>query len=73
MAAAQAAQMQAFWRWSAGTRASKSSVNVAWVHQHGGCFWPVARSTSMAHWLSLPHSGHTSGLGAGRLDMVFTV
>lgn len=60
-AAAQAAQMQAWLRALSGRRASSSAVKVASVHQQGGCFCPVVRSISMAHWLDLPHSGHTSG------------
>jgi hypothetical protein len=47
-----------------GRRDSSSALKVAAVHQQGGCFLPVARSISMAHWLFWPHSGHTSG-GSG--------
>lgn len=61
--------MQAWPRLSAGTLASSSALKLAFVHQQDGCLWPVARSTSMAHWLPWPHSGHTSGLTGRGVDM----
>lgn len=65
--------MQVFPWSAAGTLANSSALKLDWVHQQGGCFWPVLRSISMAHWLSLPHSGHTSGVVERGMDMVSTV
>jgi hypothetical protein len=53
----QPAQMQACPRVSAGNCSNSSFVKVAPVHQHGGCFTPVADSTSIAHRLDWPHKG----------------
>ena len=53
--------MQANRRDSGGTWASSSALKSTWVHQHGGCFWPVAFSISMAQVLAWPHSGQRVG------------
>jgi len=60
---AQASQMQALSRADAGSWASNSALKSTCVHQHGGCFTPVACSTSMAHWFTLPHNGQRLGSG----------
>lgn len=57
----QAAHRQALPRACSGMRDSKLASNLAWVHQHGACLTPVARSTSIAHWFCCPHSGHRLG------------
>lgn len=68
-ACAQAAQTQALSRACCGMAASSALPKLASVHQQGGCFTPVARSTSMAHWLAWPHSGQTVGSVAGMTGM----
>ena len=52
-------------RAGAGTRASTAGANVARVHQHGGCGWPLARWACMAQALSPPHRGQREGSTAG--------
>jgi hypothetical protein len=68
--AAQAAQIQVFPRAVSGTRASSSALNDCSVHQQGGCFWPVARSISIAHWLSPPQSGQRWGAGNAGEELI---
>src|ERR1035437_811198 len=53
--------MQAVARACSGRRDSSAASNLTCVHQQGGCFAPLARSASMAHWLGCPHSGQRLG------------
>jgi hypothetical protein len=59
---AQAAQIQAKLRFSAGMRDSNSASNLTAVHQQGACFTPVSRSISIAQWLLAPQRGHKLAL-----------
>ncbi len=68
-ASAHAAQTQARPFACAGIWASRSALKVACVHQQGGCFWPLLRSSAMAQWLAFPHRGQCSGLGGGLVVM----
>ena len=54
---AQAAHKQALPRACSGMRDSCVASKQTALHQHGGCFTPVACSTSMAHRLDCPHRG----------------
>jgi hypothetical protein len=51
------AHKQATPRAASGILFSNSALNCVFVHQQGGCWTPVARSTSMAHWFGWPHKG----------------
>jgi hypothetical protein len=53
--------MQAVPRALAGTRASSSLVKSTFVHQHGPCATPLARSISMAQRLGWPQIGQRAG------------
>jgi hypothetical protein len=60
--------MQAWLRCTSGIRANSSALKLTWVHQHGGCFSPVSRSISIAHWFPCPHKGHTCGWSGAELE-----
>ena len=49
--------MQALPRACSGKVAINSALKSTFVHQQRGCFTPVSRSISIAHWFSFPQSG----------------
>jgi hypothetical protein len=53
---------------SFGTRASKSPLKSTEVHQQGGCFSPVRRSSSLAQALDWPHKGQRLGSTVGESE-----